>query len=1327
MKKFSLLLLLIVTLLSVASCFKKPEHTHDYPSEWMKDEAGHWKACAGEGCDSRAAEAEHSFDGGTSVGDGNTKYKCTVCGFEKTSHEHSLSKNFSFDEKEHWSECIYSGCEHRDEVSAHTFGDPTHNGAEEVFVCSLCGFMKSAAHNHSAKSEWEHDDDAHWKGCSFLGCKAKLEGGSHDWTSEGFTKEPTEDEVGIERFSCYVCGATEDREVEYIPPKMSEEAWRALFVFDNLKLKNTYTLGGEEYSDIWQIDGDNILITSEGKSFYGSLSDLEAFAFFANKYSHFKPEAVGRYTAFTVMRYDPELQETLIYKNVTVTFSENKLTSITYTVDLGALGEMTDSYEFLEWGGITVPDNPREVVTSPEEISDMLGNSLDNYTLVESVFTGDETFFEAVYLFDGSRYSYAEDGEDEVTDIMANAGKIFACDNIGFFYCLDPEGFVPDEELSTDTMRFYRYRKGLTVDGIDVDGVLVALHYEDGEVTAVSFFYTLILMGEITYQYTFGAFGEVVLPEAGGELVYEILDTPLYQASVLATVFDGSDYVSVNYAFDYSDYSYGTGDYELAYEKLKDAGPSFITAWLGTLTELYPADFRTVTNTASEKVYTTSKPVTSLGVTYASTEVRLVYYGSKAEGYTLGAVEIRLTEGDNGGYANYVIGDFGSVLIDPIPEEEREIPEGYITLIAKEGTLENYKLIINEKLQQGSSVIGESNLVYEFDKHKGRSYLLDTPDVSEYYSGDYIGMAYATGILEFFIALDQSKFTSLGIREYWNITIADYKYGGDATLDGEPVTNIQVRLVYDNGALDYVGLSYDIPTETEQGEAVLSVTYKFASFGEMAVVLPEDETVVKYGSVRFDTENYAYTVVITEDGYSYFSGEGIYDGARYFEKSSYGTDTYGAFYYTENAGKRDFNLYFRGLFEAFPADELGYAAYYDYEGFDFAAEYSSGAMKKLRVPFIPDSYDVAVANLRLTFFYNGGTLDKIRITYDATTDVEVFKVEATLFGFGEQAVILPSDRDLAFDPESTDELCGSSLDNFMMNETVYNSGSLVSAFSGSFEKDFAKTETVGQGAASFKGEADHLGKQTVSEKLGFLYTLDPTEFTLLGGELNTLSYAYGKEIAVASGTINDLVVTLEYLYGRADGLHCVTVTFNRTSDGVTYNHTVAIFSFGQVSLERVEPQKQTLSEDIYNALLSPEKQSHASLNTKKSNANGTYYEVEAAYSTGSAYFATYEILFNDFIDFRNSKQYSYTTLDEAKAGYQEHFALFLDALSLISPSKLTCNEGESIYAFSGRITFGSYQIRSVHVNLVDESSVTVEIFCANGNETLTLLANISLK
>lgn len=57
------------------------DHTHSYMDIWLKDEGSHWQECE---CGEQSAPEAHKWDAGKAQEDGETLYKCSVCGAERT-------------------------------------------------------------------------------------------------------------------------------------------------------------------------------------------------------------------------------------------------------------------------------------------------------------------------------------------------------------------------------------------------------------------------------------------------------------------------------------------------------------------------------------------------------------------------------------------------------------------------------------------------------------------------------------------------------------------------------------------------------------------------------------------------------------------------------------------------------------------------------------------------------------------------------------------------------------------------------------------------------------------------------------------------------------------------------------------------------------------------------------------------------------------------------------------------------------------------------------------------------------------------------------------
>jgi len=208
-------------------------HVHEFGTEWKIGETKHWKECI---CGEHQDEAEHIEGKGTvtlkptETTPGEKTYLCSVCGYTmKTeeipalgeNHVHEFDKEWNHDETKHWKECI---CGERQDEAEHTEGKgtvtkaPTETAAgEKTYLCSICGYTMRTEeipalggnHNHEFGTEWEMDENNHWKECP---CGERREKAAHTEGKGTVTVKPTETTAGEKIYSCRVCGYLMRRE-----------------------------------------------------------------------------------------------------------------------------------------------------------------------------------------------------------------------------------------------------------------------------------------------------------------------------------------------------------------------------------------------------------------------------------------------------------------------------------------------------------------------------------------------------------------------------------------------------------------------------------------------------------------------------------------------------------------------------------------------------------------------------------------------------------------------------------------------------------------------------------------------------------------------------------------------------------------------------------------------------------------------------------------------------------------------------------------------------------------------------------------------------------
>ncbi len=243
-RKIMPLVLSVMGLLALGSCGTKTDvtsseqtsssesvHEHSWNTEWSKDETGHWKTCSG--CNEISDKAAHTWDDGTVAKeatctvDGEKKYSCTVCGYEKTetipATGHAWSDAYYSDEDYHWHACTHEGCAAESEQESHTWDEGvvttpatcTVDG-EKTYTCAECGRTKTEtipATGHAWSDAYYSDEDYHWHACTHEGCAAESEQESHTW-DEGVVTTPATCTVdGEKTYTCAECGRTKTEDI----------------------------------------------------------------------------------------------------------------------------------------------------------------------------------------------------------------------------------------------------------------------------------------------------------------------------------------------------------------------------------------------------------------------------------------------------------------------------------------------------------------------------------------------------------------------------------------------------------------------------------------------------------------------------------------------------------------------------------------------------------------------------------------------------------------------------------------------------------------------------------------------------------------------------------------------------------------------------------------------------------------------------------------------------------------------------------------------------------------------------------------------------------
>lgn len=123
--------------------------------------------------------------------------------------DHDFTGDWGYDETGHWRKC--TRCDAVSETENHEFGDWT---CAETFVghsrtCADCGYTETADHE---ESEWQHDENSHYKYCSV--CESNYSEAEHTWDNGTVTTEALCETGGTVLYTCEICGETKEEHVD---------------------------------------------------------------------------------------------------------------------------------------------------------------------------------------------------------------------------------------------------------------------------------------------------------------------------------------------------------------------------------------------------------------------------------------------------------------------------------------------------------------------------------------------------------------------------------------------------------------------------------------------------------------------------------------------------------------------------------------------------------------------------------------------------------------------------------------------------------------------------------------------------------------------------------------------------------------------------------------------------------------------------------------------------------------------------------------------------------------------------------------------------------
>lgn len=372
---------------------------------------------------------------------------------------HSLDDGWSYDADYHWKICTDEGCGVTAARGAHSWGDPSEgSGGALTYTCRICGLEKSE-HDHVYSDDYTSNSSYHWRSCTIEGCTVTEEKSEHTFNDGIVVTPPTSEAEGTRQYRCEICGNTKNEPIEKLPEKMSRESWVKAFVYENVKIENTASIGGiGASSGTLLVDGDNAKqVSDSGDEIFCNPSDMLATIRFGDYYDQFSHNGEGVYYAEN-LTYRPATDYAAAYMeylDCTITFDGETLTKIVYRMDTGIFGVITDTYIFSEWGMISI-DAPK-----------LTQKDLDDALEAEN-FEGNITVYKDETTSQTIRYTEINVIGDIYTSVVTDEnGNIISSgyeSSVGFAEALSAELRAIVDVIDTDSLIYDTY-SGFIFDG----------------------------------------------------------------------------------------------------------------------------------------------------------------------------------------------------------------------------------------------------------------------------------------------------------------------------------------------------------------------------------------------------------------------------------------------------------------------------------------------------------------------------------------------------------------------------------------------------------------------------------------------------------------------------------------------------------------------------------------------------------------------------------------------------------------------------------------------------------------------------------------------
>ena len=279
------------------------------------------------------------------------------------------------------------------------------------------------AHTHTFATEWSKDETHHWYACTGSGCKDVSEKAEHVFDGGEITTPATATQEGVKTFTCETCGATKTEPVEYVPDtEVTAEEWAIAMElnFDNYTMTQEMKYGEETQRVATMVDDgliyhngeQELYLTKEGDVYYEYVceeNEWHKYSVTESYYNGYADASLASGFIFEDFTYNAETKayecETASVQgitNATLTFSDNRLVSATFTMG-PVQASMTLSYGDAE---ITLPQTvPSKKIKS----DDMLANAFSAAFAIRDngeYAVGVDSLKDMTYIEAGGYYTY---------------------------------------------------------------------------------------------------------------------------------------------------------------------------------------------------------------------------------------------------------------------------------------------------------------------------------------------------------------------------------------------------------------------------------------------------------------------------------------------------------------------------------------------------------------------------------------------------------------------------------------------------------------------------------------------------------------------------------------------------------------------------------------------------------------------------------------------------------------------------------------------------------------------------------------------------------